>query len=74
MDLRHVGLDLLMDILRDGIALHVGNEAGTLAWEAERMTDYADFEPRRAGILDRYLRQPLRPNKHQDTHDFRCVT
>ena len=31
-----------------------------LAWEAERMTDYADFEPRRAAIVEMYLREPLR--------------
>lgn len=60
VDLRRAGLDLIAEVLREGLPLHVANEAKTLTWEAERMTDYADFQPRRVAILDRYLREPLR--------------
>lgn len=60
VSLRHAGLDLILEVLRDGRLLFTRNETLTLAWEAERMTDYADFEPRRAAIVEMYLREPLR--------------
>jgi len=34
-------------------------DVAVLAWEAEQMSDYADFNPRRAGILDVFLHAPL---------------
>jgi predicted nucleotidyltransferase len=59
VDLRRVGLDLIREILRDGRQLSVQRPDETLAWEAEKMTDYADFNPRRRELLDMYLREPL---------------
>lgn len=59
VNLRRVGLDLIREILRDGRQLHVSRPEETLAWEGERMTDYTDFNPRRADLLNFYLRQPL---------------
>lgn len=59
VDLRHAGLDLVREVLRDGIALEERSPADTLAWEAEQMTAYADFKPRRAALLSMYLREPL---------------
>ncbi|MGH8261654.1 MAG: type VII toxin-antitoxin system MntA family adenylyltransferase antitoxin [Steroidobacteraceae bacterium] len=58
-DLRRAGLDLVREVMRDGRPLRVQSEADTLAWEAEQMTAYADFEPRRAALLSLYLREPL---------------
>lgn len=60
VSLRHAGLDLIVEVLREGRLLFTRNEMLTLAWEAERMTDYADFKPRRAAIVEMYLREPLR--------------
>lgn len=60
VDLRRAGLDLITEVLRDGRTLHLANAAATLAWEGERMSDYADFRPRRADIVNRYLREPLK--------------
>jgi uncharacterized protein len=60
VSLRDAGLDLTRELLRDGRALFIRRAADVLAWEAERMTDYADFNPRRAQIIDAYLREPLR--------------
>ena len=57
---REAGLDLVYEVLRDGRELFSRNELQTLAWEAERMTDYSDFNLRRAPLLDMYLREPLR--------------
>jgi predicted nucleotidyltransferase len=63
VDLREASLDLIKDLLLDGRPLFIRRKADTLGWEAERMTDYADFNPRRAGILARYMREPLRARK-----------
>lgn len=60
VDLREAGLDLIHEVLRDGRQLLVQRKADVLEWEAERMTDYQDFNPRRADIVDLYLRGPLR--------------
>lgn len=60
VSLRDAGLDLARELLRDGKPLIIRREADTLAWEAERMTDYAQFSPRRAEIVDAYMREPLR--------------
>lgn len=60
VDLREAGLDLVWELLREGRLLYSRDPERTLAWEAERMTDYADFQPRRAALLDLYLREPLR--------------
>lgn len=60
VNLREAGLDLVHEVLRDGRPLLVRHESDVLAWEAERMTDYADFNPRRADILAQYLHEPLR--------------
>lgn len=59
VSLRHAGLDLIIEVLRDGRLLFTRNEMLTLAWEAERMTDYADFNPRRAALVAMYLHEPL---------------
>lgn len=63
VNLRDAGLDLTRELLRDGRPLAMQREAQTLAWEAERMTDYAEFNPRRAQIIDSYMREPLRASK-----------
>lgn len=60
VSMRDAGLDLARELLRDGKPLIIRREADTLAWEAERMTDYAQFSPRRAEIVDAYMREPLR--------------
>lgn len=60
VSLREAGLDLVWELLRDGRLLFSRDAAQTLAWEAERMTDHADFNARRAALLDMYLRKPLR--------------
>lgn len=60
VSLRETSLDLIHDLLRDGHSLLVRREDDVLGWEAERMTDYADFNSRRAGILATYLDEPLR--------------
>jgi len=60
VSLRHAGLDLIHEVLRDGRLLFTRNEMLTLAWEGERMTDYADFRPRRAALVEMYLGEPLR--------------
>lgn len=60
VSLREAGLDLVWELLREGRLLYSSEPERTLAWEAERMTDYADFQPRRAALLDLYLREPLR--------------
>lgn len=60
VSLRHAGLDLIVEVLRDGRLLFTRNEMLTLAWEAERMTDYAQFNRRRAALVEMYLREPLR--------------
>ena len=62
VSLRHAGLDLIIEVLREGRLLFTRNEMLTLVWEAERMTDYADFNPRRAALIAMYLREPLRPS------------
>lgn len=67
VDLRKVNLDLVHALLRDGRQLLVRNEAETLAWEAERMTDYALFNPRRADIVEQYVREPLRRTPQRST-------
>jgi predicted nucleotidyltransferase len=61
VNLRDANLDLIHDLLRDGRQLLVRQPDAVLGWEAERMTDYADFNPRRADILAAYLHEPLRP-------------
>lgn len=60
VNLREAGLDLVREILRDGKLLYCRDAERTLAWEAERMTAYSDFLPRRSALLDMYLREPLR--------------
>lgn len=60
VSLREAGLDLVHEILRDGEQLLVRRVSDVLMWEAERMTDYALFNPRRAEIVERYLSEPLR--------------
>jgi predicted nucleotidyltransferase len=63
VDLRRVSLDLIHELLREGRQLQVRRPSEVLAWEAEQMTDYALFQPRRTGILARYLNEPLREKK-----------
>lgn len=60
VSLRDAGLDLVHEILRDGEQLLVQRASDVLGWEAEQMTDYALFNPRRAEIVERYLSEPLR--------------
>jgi uncharacterized protein len=60
VNLRQANLDLVHDLLRDGRQLLVRCPDDVLGWEAERMSDYADFNPRRADILAAYLNEPLR--------------
>lgn len=60
VSLRDAGLDLVHEILGDGEPLLVRRASEVLCWEAERMTDYALFNPRRAEIVERYLSEPLR--------------
>lgn len=60
VDLRQANLDLVHAVLHEGRALLIQNADETLGWEAERMTDYALFNPRRADIVEQYLREPLR--------------
>ncbi len=60
VDLRRANLDLIHAVLREGRALLIQDEDETLGWEAERMTDYALFNPRRADIIEQYMREPLR--------------
>ena len=59
-DLRRAGLDLAMEVIRDGRPLLVRRRDATLRWEIQQMSDYVDFQPRRADIIAAYLRQPLR--------------
>lgn len=59
VDLRKTNLDLIHALLREGRQLTVRKEDETLAWEAERMTDYGLFNPRRADIIERYMHEPL---------------
>ena len=59
-DLRRTGLDLAMEVIRDGRPLWVRQPDATLQWEVQQMADYADFQPRRAAILRAYLHEPLR--------------
>jgi predicted nucleotidyltransferase len=59
VDLREAGGDLVHEVLRDGQPLFVREPDAVLEWEAEQMSDYADFNPRRAAILDVYLHAPL---------------
>ncbi|SFF64532.1 Nucleotidyltransferase domain-containing protein [Fontimonas thermophila] len=60
VDLREANLDLVHQVLREGQTLRITNESEVLGWEAERMSAYADFNPRRRDIVDHYLRQTLR--------------
>lgn len=60
VDLREANLDLVHQVLCEGRPLLIARESEVLGWEAERMSDYADFNPRRRAILDAYLREPLR--------------
>ena len=60
VSLRDADLDLVHELMRDGQQLLVRQADEVLGWEAERMSDYADFNPRRAGILAAYLDEPLR--------------
>lgn len=60
VSLRHVGLDLIREVLAQGRRLFARDEDLTLAWEAERMTDYAAFHPRRAELVAMYMHEPLR--------------
>jgi hypothetical protein len=60
VDLREAGLDLVREVLLESRLLFSSNETSALAWEAERMTDYGMFAPRRAALAAMYLREPLR--------------
>ncbi len=60
VNLREAGLDLIHELLRDGRPLHIRCPDEVLGWEAERMSEYAEFNPRRADILSRYMQEPLR--------------
>ena len=60
VDLRQANLDLVHALLLEGCQLLVRREEETLAWEAERMTDYGLFNPRRADIVEQYMREPRR--------------
>ena len=60
VNLRDASLDLVRDVLRDGRQLLVRRPSDVLVWEAERMTDYMLFNPRRAEIVSMYMREPLR--------------
>jgi predicted nucleotidyltransferase len=59
VSLREASGDLVHEVLRDGQALFIHKPSAVLEWEAVQMSDYADFNPRRSGILDRYLHSPL---------------
>ena len=58
-DLRRANLDLFHDVMLHGQQLFVRYPDDVLGWEACRMSEYAEFNPRRREILDRYLREPL---------------
>lgn len=60
VNLREAGLDLVHELLQHGEPLLVRRASDVLVWEAERMTDYAEFNPRRSEILALYLHEPLR--------------
>ena len=60
VNLREAGLDLVHELLQNGEPLLVRRESDVLVWEAERMTDYAEFNPRRSDILAQYLHESLR--------------
>ena len=60
VDLRVAGMDLLTEVWRDGRPLLIQQQSQTLVWEAEKMSDYADFKPRRAAIVDLYMQASLR--------------
>lgn len=62
-DLRCTGLDLAMEVIRDGRPLWVRQRDATLQWEVQQMSDYADFQPRRAAIVNAYLHEPLRERR-----------
>ncbi len=59
-DLRRTGLDLAIEVIRDGRPLWVRQRDATLQWEIQQMSDYADFQPRRAAIMRAFLHEPLR--------------
>jgi predicted nucleotidyltransferase len=59
VNLRGANLDLVHEVLCHGRQLLVRRPDDVLGWEAERMSDYGDFNPRRSEILDVYLREPL---------------
>jgi predicted nucleotidyltransferase len=63
VSLRDADLDLVHEVLKDGRALLVRSKSEALGWEAERMTDYALLNARRADILAGYLHGPLRPSR-----------
>lgn len=60
VDLREAGIDLLTELWRDGRPLFIRRKSDTLAWEAEKMSDCADFNPRRTAIVDLYMKGSLR--------------
>lgn len=60
VNLRKAGLDLIHELLQHGRQLLVRRENDVLAWEAERMSEYANFNPRRQEIISQYLHEPLR--------------
>ncbi|MGC8519456.1 MAG: type VII toxin-antitoxin system MntA family adenylyltransferase antitoxin [Steroidobacteraceae bacterium] len=62
-DLRRAGLDLAMEVIKDGRPLWVRQRDATLQWEVQQMSDYADFQPRRAAIVSAYLDEPLRERR-----------
>jgi hypothetical protein len=60
VDMREAGIDLLTELWRDGRPLFIQRELDTLVWEAEKMSDCADFNPRRTAIVDLYMKASLR--------------
>ena len=63
VSLRDAGLDLVHNVLKDGQQLTVRRPDDVLAWEAEQMTDFALYNPRRADIVAMYMREPLLQTK-----------
>lgn len=62
VDLRRAGADLVHEVLKSGRSLYARDPDEVIGWEAEQMTDYAAFNPRRADVLSLYLRDPLLPH------------
>lgn len=59
VNLREAGLDLVHELLLHGRPLLVRRDDEVLGWEAEQMSDYAEFNPRRSEILKLYLNEQM---------------